>query len=149
MKWIIIIVYVVISLHVYEIATFLLQLICVCLLADLLVDCSSVVNVSQYISFFSSQKHFQEPALLSVNTLASEFIFSILVSLHFLLVLTMRVCLMSTSHFLQYHALYGLFSSNIVRRNKMLINLGRSFHHCRLLSPWILVPLFLVFNYWD
>ena len=79
----------------YEIATFLLQLICVCLSADLLVDCSSVVNVSQYISCFSSQKHFQEPALLSVNTLASEFIFSILVSLHFLLVLTMRVCLTS------------------------------------------------------
>ena len=79
----------------YEIATFLLQLICVCLLANLLVDCSSVGNVSQYISFFSSQKHFQEPALLSVNTLASEFIFSILVSLHSLLVLTMRVCLMS------------------------------------------------------
>ena len=83
------------SLHVYEIATFLLQLICVCLLADLLVDCSSVVNVSQYISFLSSQRHFQEPALLSVNTLALEFIFSMLVSLHFLLVLTMRVCLMS------------------------------------------------------
>ena len=79
----------------YEIATFLLQLICVCLLADLLVDCSSVVNVSQYISFFSSQKRFQEPAMLFVNTLALEFIFSMLVSLHSLLVLTMRVCLMS------------------------------------------------------
>ena len=79
----------------YEIATFLLQLICVCWLADLQVDCSSLGNVSQYISFFSSQKHFQEPALLSVNTLALEFIFSMLVSLHFLLVLTMRDCLMS------------------------------------------------------
>ena len=115
----------------YEIATFLLQLICVCLLADLLVDCSSVVNVSQYISFFSSQKHFQEPALLSVNTLALEFIFSMLFPFTFSFgtdnesLFDVKTS-WSTSHFLQYHDLNGLFSSNIVRRNKMLITLGRS-----------------------
>ena len=127
----------------YEIATFLLQLICVCLLADLLVDCSSVVNVSQYIGFFSSQKHFQEPALLSVNTLASEFIFSILVSTFSFGIDNESLFDIknswSTSHFLQYHDLYGLFSSNVVRRDKMLITLGRSFHH-RCLLPSFFSP---------